>query len=173
MKCQSIKELGILDSTNSAPHSTFDIVSCRQTQKVACYLNELGKKVLIFDVLQEKLEFQLQFHEICSVEFSKDGKYLLVLETIAQKFIWSVYDFSTQETYQVGNSFLMSIHFLQNYLPFFPQYSVSHTWISPDSKEFVYSSQSGDVYVCGLSKGSKAVKVDLPQKCLMVKWSPV
>jgi len=173
LKCQSIKEIGILDSTNASPHSAFDIISCRQSQKIACYLNELGKKVLVFDVLQEKLELQLQFHEVSCVEFSKDGKYLLVLESISDDFIWSVYDFSTQESYQVGNSFKMSRHYLQNYLPFFPQYSVSHTWISPDSKEFVYSTQTGEVFVCGLSKDSKAVKLELPQKSLMIKWSPV
>ena len=87
----------------------------------------------------------------------------------SQPLVWHSYDILNNKitSYQ---PFHIGAEFYGHYLPFFYQYELNISFISPDSKKFVYCDSSGGVWVTDLES---ATSTKISDNGEFAVWSPV
>jgi len=103
--------------------------------------------------------------------WSPNSRYLLwcYLDINMRCFYWAAHDFERETAYRLS-SFVPSQDLMNNYFPFFCQYTRSMNIFSPDSKHFVYSHHDGMIYVHSINEGSVPITVG---EGTYAAWSPL
>ncbi len=97
-------------------------------------------RVTIIDLETGEVEVQPE-EQVVSMSWSPDSESLALLAVDGDGLQWS---FNTPEGQRVGEQFVPSPRFSQQYLPFFDQYNLSTTAWSPDGEAVVFSGTIGN-----------------------------
>lgn len=125
---------------------------------------------LIADTVDGRVEVA---PEVTAFFWSRDGTHLLYLapDRTSEDLLlqWGVWDGTTTTTFE---GFVPSATLVARYLPFFSQYSNSHSFLSPDNKSFVFAGEVGGESGVWIQKIEEGVPAQRVTDGVVATWAP-